>query len=622
MEAKNLFELFYGKVFRIPDYQRGYAWSDKQLTELWDDLYEIGENSKHYTGTIYLEDISPNENEEWLTGVKFYNIVDGQQRLTTISILIFELLKLTELGYNEKKKADLYTQFISESKLNGNSTIYKFRYDKKDKNCNYLLHNIFENDTIILEDERLNLYSKNLSAAKLFFAERLSKMSNEEREILFKKITTALQFDIRTIEKDLDVQAVFETMNNRGKPLTTLEKLKNRLIYLTSKLDCAPEDIKNLREKINQAWGKIYFCLAQNPDCILDEDVFLSAHLSLYRKPKEAVFSEKNAEEKVFQMFCNKPEKYEKDDSIENEPTISYEKIESYIIKLSEAAIVWYKIHHSNLLIVKKILLLNGAKEMKVFLLALFLNTEESELEKILLVLENVLFRNRIPSLWVIDERTFASWARDVYRNEENLSDIHTKLTHLIDLPITTQNMINSMNELFYYIKGAKGFHRWGIIKYFLFEYEENLKSRFKEVKDKVSIDDFDSTTIEHIIPQQFWDHWADTINNFSINIDKDNLDITHKVLLNTLGNLTILMHGKNSSLGNKSWLDKKGRFISGSYNEISISQNEEWGIKEVVLRGYDMIDFLKSKVKGLNISDNERDELLFVEDFIIEKIK
>lgn len=136
----------------------------------------------------------------------------------------------------------------------------------------------------------------------------------------------------------MDVQAVFETMNNRGKLLSTLEKLKNRLIYLNEKINNPQEAKRELRSKINDAWGKIYTCLAQNPDFILDEDVFLSAHLSMYRKPKESTFSEKSAEEKIFQMFCNKPEKYDLDESGEKEEPISFRKIEDYIIRLSELA--------------------------------------------------------------------------------------------------------------------------------------------------------------------------------------------------------------------------------------------------------------------------------------------
>ena len=132
MSAINLTDLFNTRIFRIPDYQRGYAWEEKQLSEIWDDLDEIqtieGELKKHYTGTIYLEETKPKETENWLSGVKFYNVVDGQQRLTTISILLFELLKATEIGYTEKKKVKLIETFIYETNMPGESKIYKFNY--------------------------------------------------------------------------------------------------------------------------------------------------------------------------------------------------------------------------------------------------------------------------------------------------------------------------------------------------------------------------------------------------------------------------------------------------------------------------------------------------------------
>ena len=627
MAAFNLFELFNGKIFRIPDYQRGYAWEEKQLVELWDDLDEIPEENgaykKHYTGTIYLEEIHPTENEKWLSGVKFYDVVDGQQRLTTISIFIFELLKLADAGHSGESKEDLIKIYLCKTNLSGNCPIYKFSYAHSDKNYNFLIKNIFENQSIILQDEKLNLYTKNLVYAKEFFAGKLNDLSYEQKEIIFKKLTTSLQFDIRTIEKDLDVQAVFETMNNRGKSLSTLEKLKNRLIYLTEKLNNSSDDKSNLRKKINDAWGKIYSCLAQNPDFSLDEDVFLSAHLSLYRKPKEAVFSEKIAEEKVFQMFCNKSEKFDKDESGEKEGVVSYKKIEDYIIKLSESASIWYKIHNSNLLIIKKILLLFSGKEIKVFLLALLLKKESNEdINHILVNIEKILFRNKVLGIAIIDERTLASWGRNIYLGEDNLVDINKKTETLILSPILVQNLIQSMNNLFTYERGNKGFHRWGALKYFLFEYEEHLKFIAQETNDKVRMDDFESTTIEHIIPQQFMENWLEVVNDFTDGIEEVKIKLARKVLLNTLGNLTILKDGKNSSLGNKGWVDKKSRFSTGSYNEIDISQKVNWSKKEILERGINMLNFLERKVEGLKFSVEERNKILFFEDYIIDRIK
>jgi hypothetical protein len=483
------------------------------------------------------------------------------------------------------------------------------------------MKSIFEDDKIVLEHKHLNLYTKNLDYAKSFFRDKINSLTNEQKDLLFKKITTSLQFDIREIDKDLDVQAVFETMNNRGKPLSTLEKLKNRLIYLTEKLSVNNEDKINLRKKINDAWGKIYTCLAQNPDLILDEDIFLSAHLSLYRKPKESTFSEKLAEEKVFQMFCNKSEKYDLEDNGEKEEPVSYSKINDYILKLSEIAPVWYEIHNSKSLLIKKILILNSSKDIKIFLASLLYKTKDEGLvNSVLLNLEKILFRNRVAGIWIMDERVPATWARDLYKDEVSIQDIVNSTNELIIKSINVNDIINGFKYLFTYERGPKGFHRWYNLKYFLFEYEEFLKFDAKETNDKVSLDDFEITTIEHIIPQDFWANWSDVVNDFTDPIvEEDKKAHARKVLVNTLGNLTILKNGKNSSLGNKSWIDKRSRYRTGSYNEIAVSKHDNWTQKNITERGFDMLIFLEKKITGLKFSEDEMKKTLFFDEDIIQ---
>ncbi|MDD4404102.1 MAG: DUF262 domain-containing HNH endonuclease family protein [Parabacteroides sp.] len=627
MAAINLSELFNNKIFRIPDYQRGYAWSEKQLTELWDDIDEIketdGELKKHYTGTIFLETTKALPSENWISGYTFYNVVDGQQRLTTLCILLFELLNSTETGYCEESKSNLFQTFIAKANLSGASKVYKFGYDITDKNHSFLFNSIFEDKSVILEHGQLNLYRKNLLYAKDFFKNKIASVSLDEKELIFKKLTTSLQFDLRTIEKDLDVQAVFETMNNRGKQLTTLEKLKNRLIYLTDKLANSNEDKINLRAKINVAWGNIYSNLAQNPDNILDEDEFLSAHLSLYRKPKESTFSEKLAEEKVFQMFCNKSEKYDLDESGSKEESVSYSKIEDYVIKLSGLAPVWYKIHNSKSPIIQKLLILNSSKDIKIFLATLFLKfSEDNLLNDVLINLEKILFRNRVPGIWVMDERNPANWARDLYNDEESMNDILNHTNELIQKPINNTDIINGFRGLFTYINGNKGFHRWGNLKYFLFEYEQYLKIRASETNDKVSLADFYDTTIEHVIPQTYWTCWSDIVDEFTNPIEEELKNQARKVLINTLGNLTILKNGKNSALGNKSWIEKKERYRTGSYNEIEISNYLDWTLKSISERGFDMLKFMESKISGLTFTKEDMKKALFYDDYIIQRFE
>jgi uncharacterized protein with ParB-like and HNH nuclease domain len=628
MSANNLSELFSQRVFRIPDYQRGYAWGEKQLSELWDDLDDIaylnGEFKKHYTGTIYLEEAQALDNEKWLSGYKFYNIVDGQQRITSISILLFELLKAADLGYAEKSKEKLIEAFIYESNLTKSSRVYKFSYSINDKNYSFLANKVFEDEQTVLSSNYNNAYTKNLSNAKFFFREKINALTDEQRDILFKKISTSLMFDMRTIEKDLDVQAVFETMNNRGKPLSTLEKLKNRLIYLTEKLKVTNEDKINLRNSINTGWGEIYSNLAQNPELILDEDVFLSAHLSLYRNPKDATFSEKLAEEKVFQMFCNKSEKYDlEENGLEKEKTVSFKKIQDYILKLSALTPYWYEAHNSENKLINKILVLNSSKEIKIFLAVVLKNSNDNLLSNsIFSSVESILFRNRVPGIGLMDERTFASWARDIYNEEITLEKLLIKINEITNSTVIVPNLINSFNSLFTYERGNKGFHRWSALKYFLFEYDDYLRKKSRETNDKVTLNDFHETTIEHIIPRKFQDYWTTQVSDINYGLVDEELHLANKVILNTLGNLTILKNGKNSSVGNNGWSDKKDRFRTGSYNEIAISTYDIWTKKEIHERGLEMLRFLETKVKGLSLSHDDIKAILYFKDDIAQRFE
>lgn len=622
----NLQQLFNRKIFRIPDYQRGYAWVEKQLNEFWDDLEEIeiekdGKLGQHYTGTIFLEksSIAITEEAKWiLDSAEIFDVIDGQQRLTTIMILLHELiLKLKiEEGYCEISKNELEQNYIYRSKLNGHSKIYKFSYSEKDTNYKYLLATIF-NDTKTITDGGFNVYSKNLEFAKKFFAKKLESKPHGQLENIFKKISNCLQFDEKFIKIDLDVQAVFETMNNRGRPLTILEKLKNRLIYLTVKLPSTnTEDKKNLRRKINDAWGNIYKNLAKNPNNLLDEDEFLASHLSMIKEPKEAVFSEKLAEEKIFQMFCNRADKHEGED------IVSYIKIEDYILSISQSSDIWYNIHNSDYLIVKKILLLNNSREMKVFLLSVLDTKDNIEILNTLFNnTEAILFRNKVNGLWVFDERFFAFRGREIYNKEKDILQVNTEIQELLNQKPDSERLISSMNDLFNYVKGPKGFHRWGALKYFLFEYEEYLRNKYPHDSEKIKLDEFEETTIEHIIPQNWKDFWSESVNNFTKNLDAEKKEMAYKVLINTLGNLTILKKGKNSSLGNKPWIDKKERFKTGSFNEITISKKEIWTEKEILERGFDMLSFLETKIEGLKFSDDKKNKMLFYEDYIIKNL-
>ena len=100
-ELQSLSQIFQNKLFRIPDYQRGYAWLDQQLRDFWEDLINLQPDRYHYTGLLSMKELSRKEakkldqEDQWLleSGFKPYHIVDGQQRLTTFVILLNEIIE-------------------------------------------------------------------------------------------------------------------------------------------------------------------------------------------------------------------------------------------------------------------------------------------------------------------------------------------------------------------------------------------------------------------------------------------------------------------------------------------------------------------------------------------------
>ena len=92
--------LLSGWLFEIPIFQRGYAWEEENLRDLWDDLRYLGER-KHYFGTILLKE-TDKKTRGGLRTFDHFEVIDGQQRLTTTIILLRELIsQFKELGDEE-----------------------------------------------------------------------------------------------------------------------------------------------------------------------------------------------------------------------------------------------------------------------------------------------------------------------------------------------------------------------------------------------------------------------------------------------------------------------------------------------------------------------------------------
>ena len=349
-------EVFKGRVFRIPDYQRGYSWTKKELEELWNDLSNTHQlrNTFHFTGILTLTDFTANDKESvrkegfMLRGdtifinnetFKGVNLVDGQQRLTTLLILLSELVALLEEG--DAKKALIATYFkIEEQEANR----YIFGYHVDVPSHNFLIREIF-NDSAYMREETETLYTHNLALAKTFFAQRVSGFAPQELSFWIEKITKHLLFSILNLseskERPLDVSMVFETLNFRGKQLSSLERLKNRVLYIVSKQLATQGHIDRSRKKVNQSWLEVYKWLGRNPEQAMDDDAFLKAFWLLYFSRPSMV----STDFKSYQKHL-----FTQDFQLDNEHLTvnyaSYNELVSWLSSMRKAVVLWYFINN------------------------------------------------------------------------------------------------------------------------------------------------------------------------------------------------------------------------------------------------------------------------------------
>jgi hypothetical protein len=263
--VKNFSEIFSNQIFCIPDYQRGYAWEIKQWNDLLEDLDLLSEGHDHFTGTLVLRRNGDGGKNKFAVidsegnGYVLYDVIDGQQRLTTIVILLKAIhQEMLVLPVFAALAEGLQETYLYHKDLNGQPfTKLTLNFDSQ----TYFSDNILElHPGIAGPDIRSH---ERLHQALQHFSEYLGK----KREALegdysawlqsfYFKIIHHLNLIVYPVENEMDAGVIFETMNDRGRPLTELEKVKNYLLYLSSKLELqVPHD---LNQRINNTWKYIY----------------------------------------------------------------------------------------------------------------------------------------------------------------------------------------------------------------------------------------------------------------------------------------------------------------------------------------------------------------------------
>ncbi len=588
MELLNLDGVIEKGVFEIPSYQRGYAWQDRQLKDFWNDLEHVSKlgDKFHYMHSLTLRE-SENEFES-----SAFEIIDGQQRLATSLILLGLLAKITQ--NKEPKYSLINLEPILSYKYYGLSEAFRaITEEEKD-----------------LEAFKTSFYAKNLIEAYTFFQEKISDTPIEALEKMFDALIKKMLFSVVGLNDNrIDPFSSFETINNRGKDLSTLELLKNRLHFVAHKI-CEGKKLEKLQQEINDTYTLIYHDLRHFKDDHLEG--FLKHFVAYYYGEKG------DFKKRLLEMEFNAHQRYTDNTNFDDE----YERIDDLLFYLSYSSKVWHFLHTLDEKSIALIFDDNRKLEMEItpkmrvlldkmrrlnalsdnaflpLLLSLFTiqlvgksaneqpyTTQELEglleyLERFGFLVYGVAGKNTAKNEWIdLAFRAFRS-----YREGEGNITIE-------DLPTLEKSFFNRqgnsalelLEENIHSKKNTEKWYQWGkALNYLLYEYElhHNPETTLN----------FDSSieSIEHILPQKPDQGYSAKEKSWA-----KNPHIVH-----ALGNLLLIAKNANSSLSNKPFEEKRKQYLKGSYSEKEVAKNASFGVVQIKERSEKLLDFLIARYR------------------------
>lgn len=513
-QTEKIGSIFNGNRFIIPTYQRKYSWTDTERKDLWQDIDEsIKDKMNHFLGTLSFK-----ENEAvGLTTDTVYEIIDGQQRITTIFILLKVLIDKLE---KQTVKESLLNAFIGSRD--------NLKLTPLGADGDFLNTLLFDFDAIDIDSLNKRSQKFMYSAFQLFsaFANPLSEQDVEQR---IKFIRDKMEVLVFNVENQAQAVKMFSIINDRGLPLRILDKTKSILmLYSTLHLQ------ETLNETINNSFEKIfdaYDDLLVWKDKLgilgrIEENTIFTQHYYSARKLFPKTWNNRDGAETIFDNLKIRCEE------LKDNPAMLEQFIREYINDF-EAFAVGY----SNL--VKDLETKTGYQ--KPFRFLEFSATLYPLLVR--LYIQNKL-DDLLPLLEAIEVRVYklrgTNPIADVYSLSSYVAEkdppVHEIRTHLVNF---SEKFVNN-HVLGTYLDGP--LHGNGAVKYILSEYSQG----------SFTIPAYKNFQVEHIFSKE--PNFDPTSYGFAEDYDYEK---------NRIGNLGLLEQGLNAGLGNLPPINKVGGYLN-----------------------------------------------------------
>ncbi|NHA98575.1 DUF262 and DUF1524 domain-containing protein [Helicobacter pylori] len=542
-EATTLLRFFeenQNNQFVIPIYQRVYSWGKEQCEQLWDDIIKIGGNDKmngHFIGSILYVRNGNTHSSPLL-------IIDGQQRLTTITLLFIALRNhlSDEVKILEKFSRKETESYLINSNKDGDK---KFRLILSESDKDTLLSLIDKNrikptKPSLRIEENFGLFEKWIAKDKV------------KLETIFKGLEKLMVVEI-SLERDKDnPQLIFESMNSKGIELTQTDLIRNYIVMET--------EVEKQEDFYNQYWRA------------MEEGFEQSKREDLFNKFVRHYLTIKTGKipniKKVYEAF----KRYQQKEGIEIEDLLKdLQKYCGYFCQ-----IVFKKEADKDL---NKALSFLVDLEMDVvypLLLELYSDYSDGVLSKqdfipIIALTESYLFRRAVCGL-----------------GANSLNKIFPSFTKKID----KKQYLKSVEKHFGSLKGKQRFPNndefkdlFITIDFYKLQKNKYFLERLENFDTKEPVDTQKCDT-EHIMPQTLNLEWERDLG--------ENFKAIHEKYLHTIGNLTLT--GYNSEYSNKSFQEKRDMEKGFKQSSLKLNQSlkdlESFGEKEIEKRASDLADW------------------------------
>ena len=499
--------------FAIPVYQRDYNWQEKHCKQLFEDILNVGKDidiTSHFIGSIvYIHE------GVYGIGEKEFYVIDGQQRMITITLL--HIVLYHRLKESKEEYADELYELYLVNKFSKRDI--KLKLLPPEENLN-ILNKILEENWEELEEYQ----DRNIVKNYKFFKEIISNYSNEEIEYLLAGLDKVIYVDI-ALEKDKDdPQRIFESLNSTGLDLSQGDLIRN---YILMDLE---------REKQNLVYKNLWLPIENNCKISLGNEIknYVSDFIRDYLTLKNGKIPSKP---KVFEEF---KEFYDKNNDEQLEDIKNFSEEYSHIIKPNTEKDKEIRKELENLKVLDQTVI-------NTFLIGILRDYRENKIIKneileILKLLQSYIWRRFItekPSnaLNKIFQGMYFRISKDqkYYKSlEESLLNQDFPTDDELKEALKTKNVYKDKEKLRYVFKELENYNHNELIDF------ENEK-----------------ITIEHIFPQKPNKSWKEKYSDYELE--------EMKTFKDTISNLTLT--GSNANLGNKSFLEKRNDDIHGYKN-------------------------------------------------------